>query len=175
MDAKDIDSFLKFKMSRVLVREILDTLLFVHGRAFQEKGTRLDVIPMIEDIPADWTVEMDKTSFSEVMANLLTNALRFANSTVTLSVEREKEHYIFRVKDDGPGVHESIVGRLFQPGVREAKQEGDSQAHGFGLYLSKIVAEKHGGRILLSRTSKSGLRICCGATDSQRAKIGKEI
>lgn len=83
-----------------------------------------------------------------MVANLLDNARRYAETTVTVTVGTEGGEAVLRVADDGPGIPEKDRTRVFERFVRldEARHRGDG---GFGLGLA-IVADLsrfYGGRI----------------------------
>ncbi|WP_333606843.1 ATP-binding protein [Arsukibacterium sp.] len=77
--------------------------------------------------------------------NLLSNALRYANSTITLSLQQAAGYYCLTVQDDGPGfVQNSQL-------LTQAFSTGDSKAgYGLGLYIVNQVVLWHGGQLTLS-------------------------
>jgi signal transduction histidine kinase len=85
-----------------------------------------------------------------VFANLFENAAIHAEGPVRVSVTAEVGESLVevRVSDDGPGIPEAARGTLFEPPER-----GD---HGFGLYLSRDLVERCGGRLCLERSDDRG-------------------
>lgn len=98
---------------------------------------------------ADWL------SIDRVLMNLLTNAGRytFAGSKVTLSLTKEKNNYLITVKDQGRGINEEQLGKLFEPFYQA---ENSKRGLGLGLYISKMLVEMHHGRIWVESTPGSG-------------------
>ncbi len=100
-------------------------------------------------------VDADKDRISQVISNLLNNAVKCTKAgTITVVVDRRKEHdlnndakcqeVIVTVKDTGSGVHPEILPRLFTKFATKS-QSGT----GLGLFISKNIIESHGGKIWL--------------------------
>ncbi|HEU4444660.1 MAG TPA: HAMP domain-containing sensor histidine kinase [Nitrososphaeraceae archaeon] len=90
-------------------------------------------------------LQADKTRLYQVIANLLTNAIKFTNvGTITVSAEvnDNNNELIVTVKDSGEGIHSDIIPRLFTKFVTRS-----NVGTGLGLYISKNIIEAHGGRI----------------------------
>src|SRR5215217_1390320 len=93
-------------------------------------------------------VVADKRRISQVLSNLVSNALKFTKSgTVSVSIEEVKnddynKEFIAAVKDTGTGIDSDIMPQLFTKFVSKS-QTGT----GLGLFISKSIVEAHGGRI----------------------------
>jgi two-component system, OmpR family, sensor histidine kinase VicK len=90
-------------------------------------------------------LQADKTRLYQVIANLLTNAIKFTNvGTITVSAELNDNNneLIVTVKDSGEGIHSDIIPRLFTKFATKS-----NVGTGLGLYISKNIIEAHGGRI----------------------------
>jgi two-component system sensor histidine kinase VicK len=90
-------------------------------------------------------LQADKTRLYQVVANLLTNAIKFTNvGTITVSAEvnDNNNELIVTVKDSGEGIHSDIITRLFTKFATKS-----NVGTGLGLYISKNIIEAHGGRI----------------------------
>ncbi|MFD8810989.1 sensor histidine kinase [Streptomyces sp. NPDC059627] len=81
-----------------------------------------------------------------IVSPLLTNAARYARSTVTVSTQRVQGAVRIDVVDDGPGVPEGFTGELFQPGRRADDGDGHDGA-GLGLPLARRLARAVGGDV----------------------------
>ncbi|MFJ7996109.1 sensor histidine kinase [Streptomyces sp. NPDC096310] len=81
-----------------------------------------------------------------IVSPLHANALRYADSAVTLSARATCEGVRITVADDGPGVPQSFVPRLFQPGRRADPADGHDGA-GLGLALVMRLTRSVGGRV----------------------------
>jgi signal transduction histidine kinase len=82
----------------------------------------------------------------EVLANLVSNALKFTSSggRVSIHVAREANELHFAVKDTGIGIPEEALQGVFEKFKQVAK---DRRGLGLGLYISKGIVEAHGGRM----------------------------
>jgi two-component system sensor histidine kinase VicK len=90
-------------------------------------------------------LEADKTRLYQVIANLLTNAIKFTNKgtiTVSADVNDNNNELIVTVRDSGEGIHSDIIPRLFTKFATKS-----NTGTGLGLYISKNIIEAHGGRI----------------------------
>jgi two-component system sensor histidine kinase VicK len=93
-------------------------------------------------------LEVDKGRLSQVISNLLDNAIKFTEGkgTVTIGLERRldanKNELVVYVKDTGIGIDSEIMPSLFT----KFKTRG-GRGTGLGLYISKSIVEAHGGRI----------------------------
>jgi two-component system, OmpR family, sensor histidine kinase VicK len=93
-------------------------------------------------------VVADKGRISQVLSNLVSNALKFTKSgIVSVSIEEVKnddyeKEFIAAVKDTGTGLDSDIMTQLFTKFVSKS-QTGT----GLGLFISKSIVEAHGGRI----------------------------
>jgi two-component system phosphate regulon sensor histidine kinase PhoR len=94
-----------------------------------------------------------KASFDElvqVFRNILENAIRYspADSSITVSVERDKDTATFVVADDGPGIPLHAQERIFERFYRVEKDRGDaSGSTGLGLAICRHIIRNHGGAI----------------------------
>jgi two-component system, OmpR family, sensor histidine kinase CssS len=79
---------------------------------------------------------------SRAFSNLISNAIRYAGTTITLSCRTSGNEVIIEVKDDGPGIDEKDLSFIFN---RFYKGRGGK--HGIGLAIAKTVVEQHKGSI----------------------------
>jgi len=85
-----------------------------------------------------------------VFSNLITNAIKYGETggKINLGFQEHNAHYRFHVKNEGPGISrdklESIFGKFVQIDIKEL---GKQLGTGLGLYNTKEIIEKHGGRI----------------------------
>lgn len=93
-----------------------------------------------------------------VIANLLSNALRYTpnDGTVTVRVARVEGGARLEVRDEGPGVPEEHRERIFEKfGQLEAREQGVATT-GLGLAFCKLAVEAHGGTIGVDSEMGSG-------------------
>ncbi|MFR0355014.1 sensor histidine kinase [Streptomyces sediminimaris] len=92
-----------------------------------------------------------------IVSPLLANAFRYARSGLTVSARQVPGGVRIDVTDDGPGVPETFLDDLFQPGRRADHDDGHDGA-GLGLPLARRLARSVGGEVSHDRGHTSGAR-----------------
>jgi signal transduction histidine kinase len=91
-------------------------------------------------------INADKVRISEVISNLLGNAVKFtskeAGRNVTIKAEKKDNEANVSIKDSGSGIKPEIKPKLFSKFVTNSPG-----GTGIGLFISKSIVEAHGGRI----------------------------
>lgn len=90
----------------------------------------------------------DNLRIKQVINNLLSNALKFTSKGGTVHVRGKREHsnYLFRVKDNGKGMTQEQIARVFER-FYQGKNEHNKHGLGLGLSIVKSLVEMHGGEI----------------------------
>lgn len=101
-------------------------------------------------------VQIDPSIFPSVISNLLDNGMRYSGNggEVVLSTVQDGETVILEVADNGPGIAEEDLARLFDKRFRGGSSAGISGS-GIGLYLVNQIVARHNGQISL-RTKELG-------------------
>jgi signal transduction histidine kinase len=125
-----------------LVAEAVDTF----ESAASAKGISLAVSQAGETHSA-LPVEFDHDRMLQVLANLITNSIKFtpAGGTITLSCERAADELRFSIADTGAGIPENMLEAVFERFWQVGKN--DQRGLGLGLYISRCIVEAHGGKI----------------------------
>lgn len=93
----------------------------------------------------------DEHLVTQVFRNLLENASRYAPEGSTITVTGERSPFepvaVFTVSDEGPGVPEKDVERIFERFYRVEKERVPPSSTGLGLAICKHIVERHGGVI----------------------------
>jgi signal transduction histidine kinase len=113
---------------------------------FEERGQRF-AVTVEKDLP---DVEADPDRIAQVLANLLTNANKYApeGSEVRLAASRVGDEVEFAVSDEGPGLGEEELEHVFDRFWRAESGETQSVGGtGLGLAIAKSLVELHGGAI----------------------------
>jgi two-component system sensor histidine kinase BaeS len=129
-----------------------------------------------ESVAEAW-IEADGHRMEQVLENLLGNALHYVPSGghVELALTLQPGHtprFRLEVGDDGPGIAEAELPRLFERFYRAAEARGGGAAHelggsGLGLAIVREIVARHGGRVqaLARRPSGLGIRVELPATN----------
>ncbi|WP_106399064.1 sensor histidine kinase [Actinocorallia populi] len=117
---------------------------FVTARALVHPQIRVEAAPGL-------LVEGNRIRLTRLLANLLNNAVRHAETKVEVKVEREGDSALLSVTDDGAGVPEADREKIFERFVRlEESKERDPGGTGLGLSISREIAEEHDGSLVLA-------------------------
>jgi len=99
----------------------------------------------------------DRDALVRAIGNLMSNAERHANETVTVSLVGGPDGARLTVADDGPGVDPSQSERIFDRFARgDDSRSRDRGGAGLGLAISREIAVAHGGSLVLSTTDGPG-------------------
>jgi len=103
-------------------------------------------------------VTVRPAAFKRCLANLVTNASRFA-STVAITGHRDHRWLTVTVDDDGPGIPPPLREDVFKPFLRlDDARNQDEGGTGLGLAIARDIARSHGGDITLGDSPLGGLR-----------------
>jgi PAS domain S-box-containing protein len=131
-----------------IVREVVDSFALTAG----DQGVEL-TREIQTDIPR---IKVDRGRLSQVLSNLIGNALQFTRrgGRVTLRLERRHTELLFSVSDTGEGIAEPEMDRVFDR-FWQAKKTKRGGA-GLGLAICKAVVQAHGGRIWVESQKGKG-------------------
>ncbi len=103
------------------------------------------------DIPSDLSINADERLISQVIINLVSNAIKFTHEgkEVNITSKRFKEGFVeIVIKDEGIGISEENQTKLFRIDQKFSLQGTTGEkGSGFGLTLVKEIIEKHGGQV----------------------------
>jgi signal transduction histidine kinase len=140
------------------VRALIDDALNMVRPAANDRGVEL--LPPPSGLAT--VLNCDRRAFSQMLINLLSNAVRHTPSGGTVAVEiawREDGSIVIAVRDTGSGIPEEFLPHLFSPfGVRSAHVAGTGHSGGTGLGLSitQGLIRLHGGTIELDTALGQG-------------------
>ncbi|MDT0641855.1 ATP-binding protein [Zunongwangia sp. F363] len=105
-------------------------------------------------------VDADRSRISQVLMNIITNAIKYSSDIkdIEVSVEKEEEHLAaVKIRDKGIGIPENELDKIFQRFYRVgAKNEDTYAGFGIGLFLSNEIIKRHGGSIKVESTFGEG-------------------
>ncbi|GGD90192.1 histidine kinase [Aureimonas endophytica] len=133
----------------VPLRERAADLLSVLSRIHRERDHAVSI-----EIAPELRVACETQDLDEMLGNLLDNAFKWARSRVCVAAEPAGSELIVRVEDDGAGLAADEVPEALVPGRRlDEMQPG----HGFGLSITRELAELYGGSLAITRSGLGGL------------------
>ncbi|MBM3677865.1 MAG: hypothetical protein FJW96_08280 [Actinobacteria bacterium] len=131
------------------------------ARELAEKASRAGVRVRVEGDPAI-ELEIRPRMLRVIATNLVENAVRYAGpgATVTVAIERAGDSVVLRGTDDGVGVAEAELPRLFERFYRSDRARA-SRGTGLGLAIVKHIVTQAGGAVDASGGRGAGLEIRC--------------
>jgi len=107
---------------------------------------------------ASFVLEARPQALKRALANLITNAKRYADR-VTVSLEIDQATVLITVDDDGPGIPKANREDVFKPFFRlDASRNPKTGGTGLGLTIARDIARSHGGDLSLDDGPAGGLR-----------------
>lgn len=104
-------------------------------------------------------VTVRPAAFKRCLANLVSNAARFANA-IAITGHRDHRWLTVTVDDDGPGIPIGMRDEVFRPFLRlDDARNQDQGGTGLGLAIARDIARSHGGDISLGDSPLGGLRV----------------
>ncbi|MFT5235551.1 MAG: two-component system osmolarity sensor histidine kinase EnvZ [Shewanella sp.] len=101
-------------------------------------------------------IPMQAIAIKRILSNLLENAFRYGKGWVKLSSHFDGKRVGFSVEDNGPGIPEDQIPKLFQPFTQGDIARG-SVGSGLGLAIIKRIVDRHQGEVILMNRAEGGL------------------
>ncbi|HSQ31962.1 MAG TPA: HAMP domain-containing sensor histidine kinase [Gemmatimonadaceae bacterium] len=140
------------------------------------RAERQDLVPIVREVAASFEdrppgvrlitpsgeipVDIDAAKIRTVLRNLLENATKYSlhdSRAIEVSVNLGARAAVVRITDDGVGIPESDVARIFEPFFRvDPSRSKSTGGYGLGLSICKRVMEAHGGSIAVERPAGRG-------------------
>ncbi|WP_281559270.1 two-component system sensor histidine kinase EnvZ [Thalassomonas sp. RHCl1] len=163
------------------MNSIIDQFIDYIRHDTKDKAEPGDLNYLIEEVvhtetPADRVIQFSAGDLPEiplryvavkrVVANLIQNALRYTEGGIFIETGIEArvaasgpavKYAYFSVCDEGEGIPEAEIDRLFQPFTQGDKARG-TEGSGLGLAIIKRIVDTHGGKVILSNREQGGLQ-----------------
>ena len=136
---------MELKKENFQVREVMNACVERARPLADRKQIRITVAYLCDEI-----LTGDRELMEYAFYNLLTNAIKYspANTEVTVSGNREGDHCAVSVRDQGIGMDQKEVRKIFQKFYRTKRAEQSGEAGtGIGLSIVEQIVLQHGGRI----------------------------
>ncbi|MCA1810579.1 MAG: PAS domain-containing sensor histidine kinase [Halobacteriales archaeon] len=147
LDASRLDARkLNLRRQDVEVAQLVRHAVELREAQAEQKGVKLACTVA----PEAAVVDGDEDRLTQVVDNLLSNALKFTppGGSIQLHLAREDGLVRLSVSDTGPGMEPEFLRRVFEPFSRSQQHETQVEpGTGLGLYISKGIVELHGGGI----------------------------
>lgn len=139
--------------SRFDLADWLDATIALVNQAAKNKTVTIRVLNKCAD---GQTLEGDRGQLQQALINLLLNAIQASepDAQLVVSARTEADQCILSVRDEGPGIDNGILDKIFDP-FFSTKDEGDGT--GLGLSISLGIVERHGGRLEIENNPDQGV------------------
>jgi signal transduction histidine kinase len=150
------------------------TLAFARGDAESEPSRPADLAALVESVIEDaaesgrdaafepspaLTIVCRPLALKRAVGNLVDNAT-FHGKRAHARLERRGDEALILIDDDGPGIPEADLERVFEPFVRlEASRSRATGGTGLGLSIARSILRSHGGDVRLENRPEGGLRV----------------
>lgn len=145
---------LELNLEPIQVGQWLPSMLAPWSEAAAAKG-----LSWRETLPANLPlIQADTLRLSQVIGNLVSNAIRYtpAGGTVHIEAGQEGDHVWIRIRDSGVGIAREEQELIFQPFYRGDQGRRIKQGMGLGLSIARDLAKAHGGRLAVESTPAAG-------------------
>ncbi len=144
-----------------LSRDPTDLVALTRRMVSQRQMTTRQHVFSLDTEHSSLMVEMDKVRIEQVLSNLLSNAIKYSpqGGPIELTIREEVEPHVafLSVRDRGIGIPIQQQARIFGRFVRaENARASEITGTGLGLYLSREIIERHGGRLWFESTEGAG-------------------
>ena len=159
-DLVDVTSIDAGKLAVTPSRQDLCALVAEAMETFEPVASAKGISLVSESAEPSILADFDYDRMMQVVANLLTNAIKFSpeGGRISIRAERAAGKALCRVADTGPGIPgnmlELVFERFWQVGA------DDRRGLGLGLYISRCIVEAHGGTIWAESQAGEGSRLC---------------
>jgi PAS domain S-box-containing protein len=138
---------------------------YAHYTTRRENFERLSLGSIVREVAADISANRDLSSLKiviqedwpeilgehmaiyQIFANLFSNAMKYGAKTIEASWKEERDFYRIRVRDDGIGIEEEFLDKVFDVFARSPRVAPETEGAGIGLAIVKKALERHGGII----------------------------
>lgn len=148
---------LKLKKQEILIRDLIDSAV----APFLPLAKLKEIEINREQVAEDLNISADKFMMEVVLANLTNNAIKFSfpNSTIRITAEENKDKIEIGVKDEGVGISNDAVEKLFKIDKSfTTKGTGDEAGSGLGLIICKDFVDIHEGKINVTSQKDKGTK-----------------
>lgn len=113
-------------------------------------------VTFIDELPPELVVACEPHDVDEMLGNVLENAFRWCRAKVAVRARTEGRDVILTIEDDGPGLSPEQMSKAMQPGQR---LDESSPGFGFGLSITRELAELYSGSLDLGKSALGGLLV----------------
>jgi signal transduction histidine kinase len=153
-DAGELSMSLQTLEPQRIIHEVAS--LYQHQAQQKNISLEVDIAPHLP------TIEVDPGRMTQVLTNILDNALRHTpeGGQIVLAAKVSEGRVELSVQDSGPGLKEADLARIFERFYRaDPSRQRDDGGSGLGLAIAKSIVQAHGGQLSAESEAGTGLRV----------------
>lgn len=118
-------------------------------------------ITLVNQVQKSYTVHGEHFLLEQIFINLLTNAIEFTpqDKTITISVKADKNYIAVKVSDQGTGIPDYAVKKVFDRFYSLARPDSGKKSSGLGLSFVKEAVYLHGGKVTIANRKSGGAAV----------------
>ncbi len=143
------DGMLQLHRTEVTLNNVVDTILKKHA-------VELEGIKLVKAYKKNYTIHSDELRVKQILNNLITNAIKYSQSTIVIIIKANKEEFVIEVLDDGEGFSDK------QNAIKLFEQSGEddmtrtAKGAGVGLYIVKELCSRLGYKVVITDSKELG-------------------
>jgi signal transduction histidine kinase len=129
---------------------------------YQYQSQRKNITFSLDIAPHLPTIEVDPGRMTQVLTNVLDNALRHTpeGGNIVLSAKERNDQVELAIQDSGPGLKAEDLGRIFGRFYRaDPSRQREDGGSGLGLAIARSIVQAHGGQVWAESQSGNGLKV----------------
>ena len=132
----------KLELTSIKIKDLVEEIEKDYKLELMNNGVELIIKTSLEKE----IIKLDIVKFKRIISNLISNSMRYLNKDgeVLIEITSDKDNYFFHFKDNGPGVEEKILDKVFEPLFTT---DNSRKISGLGLSICKEFVLMHGGSI----------------------------
>ena len=153
--AETVTDKMELNLEEVDIYAALDGVMTIADQLLEDKPEVTLEEEIAENLP---TIEADPTRFSQVLLNLIHNAVKFTDKGyITIRISREPNNILFEVRDTGIGIAEADQELVFQPFETILEDKNDPRlGFGLGLKIVEHIVDLHDGETWFESEAGAG-------------------
>ena len=132
----------KLELTSIKIKDLVKEIEKDYKLELENNGVELVIKTDIEES----TITLDVTKFKRIISNLISNSMRYLkdNGKITIEITSDDNNYLFHFKDNGIGVDDKIIDKIFEPLFTT---DNSRKISGLGLSICKEFVIMHSGTI----------------------------
>jgi len=158
LDLSYLESGVRLEINHPNVREVTESVLHQLEEARARKNIVINLNIGVEKVRAD------RMRLEQVLTNLVDNSIKYIpeNSTIDVEWAKENEDVLLKVRDNGPGIDDQHLPRLFERFYRADRARSPGKGGtGLGLAIVKHIMQRHGGQVSVNSQAGKGTEFIC--------------